>query len=275
MSEKILIDALSQIGLTQYEAKVYLAMQGEEAAPVSRLQRNSGVPSGGVYTALAGLVERGFAELVLGTKKAYRCVPVQQALDNHQRRLEQQIEDMRAESEFKLDIARKAMERVANKQPEPAGDPTNLGIRLVASRHALEFQRNLARESKEALMCVTPPAVPKVSDEQARRERSKFKGTRFLLQTSLLDDPAQRDRFLDHANAMGNVRFAPDLPMRFSVYDRKVVVLEMVEPNGSWQLLIVPNEYMAQTLASTFDRLWASATPAEQIKPETKKRRGA
>lgn len=275
MSEKVLLDALSQIGLTQYEAKVYLAMQGEDAAPVSRLQRKSGVPSGGVYTALAGLVERGFAELVLGTKKTYRCVPVQQALDNHQRRLEQQLEDMKAENDFKLELARKALERVADKQPEPAGDPTSLGIRLVASRNSFELYRDLSANSKEALMCVTPPAAPRISDEQARHERSKRKGTRFLLCRSLLDDETTRDRMLDHSNAMGNVRFGDNLPMRFSIFDRKLVVFEMVEPDETWQLLLIPNEYMAQTLADTFERLWAVATPSEEIKPEKKKRKGA
>jgi sugar-specific transcriptional regulator TrmB len=275
MNEQALIEALSQLGLTQYEAKVYLALQGEDAAPVSRLQRKSGVPSGGVYTALDGLVARGFAELVLGTKKAYRCVPYERALENHQRNLDKQLEEMRADSEFKLSQARAALKRLAAKSPEPARDPTALGIRLVASKHALELYRELGASSKETLMCVTPPAEIKISDEQAMRERNQRKGMRWVLSRELLDNQAQRERMIEHSIAMGNVRFGDDLPMRFSIFDRKLVVLEMVEPDDSWQLLIIPNEAMAQTLAETFERLWKAATPAEQLKSNARRKSGA
>ena len=275
MSNAKAIEALHQLGLTQYEAKVYLALQGEDAAPASRLQRKSGVPSGGVYTALDALLERGFAELVLGTKKTFRCIPVEQALRNHQHQLDQQIETMKAESELKLANARSVLENIAATDHEPAKDPSSLGIRLVASRNSPDLHKELFATDEEVLVCIPVPAFPRGSDAEARASRIKRKQTRFIVDSAVLEDAEIAERSLEYAEAIGNVRFASELPLRFTVFDRKLVLLELVEPDESWQLLVIPNEQMAQKLAATFEEIWQRAKPAQEIRPDQQNRAGA
>ena len=97
------IQKLKKMGLSGYEAQVYLALLGETRAPASRVVRKSGVPQSKVYGALSSLVERGFAEQVLGDVKLYRGIPPEQAFENYRR----SVEDALAES--KTDIDRKSV----------------------------------------------------------------------------------------------------------------------------------------------------------------------
>lgn len=54
-----LLDALTQIGFTEYEAKVYLALLGDSPATGYQLSKSSGVPRSMVYEALSRLQARG------------------------------------------------------------------------------------------------------------------------------------------------------------------------------------------------------------------------
>lgn len=56
-----LIDALRTLGLTAYDARVYLSLLRENPANGNQISRRSGVPSGKVYTSLEHLIDRGLA----------------------------------------------------------------------------------------------------------------------------------------------------------------------------------------------------------------------
>ncbi|MEE9312331.1 MAG: helix-turn-helix domain-containing protein, partial [Planctomycetota bacterium] len=123
MNQDEWIQKLKKVGLSGYEARVYLALLGETRAPASRVVRNSGVPQSKVYGALASLVESGFAEQVLGEVKMFLGIPPLQAFENYKRSIQNS-----------LDISLTDMKQLADKAPEePTEDPGMLGIRLVRS----------------------------------------------------------------------------------------------------------------------------------------------
>jgi len=88
--------ALNEIGFTEYEAKVYLALLREHPATGYQLSKESGVPRSMVYEALKRLHHRGAAlETVEGRSTLYRPLPPQTLLDNHQAEHEQLLGDLR------------------------------------------------------------------------------------------------------------------------------------------------------------------------------------
>ena len=88
--------ALNEIGFTEYEAKVYLALLREHPATGYQLSKESGVPRSMVYDALKRLHHRGAAlETVEGRSTLYRPLPPQTLLDNHQAEHEQLLQDLR------------------------------------------------------------------------------------------------------------------------------------------------------------------------------------
>lgn len=93
-----LLDQLSALGLTEYEAKVYLALLSEHPATGYQISKSSGVPRSMVYEALGRLEARG-AALKSEEEKAtlYRPVSPAVLLDRYEREARERAAQLRAE----------------------------------------------------------------------------------------------------------------------------------------------------------------------------------
>lgn len=226
------------MGLSGYEAQVYLALLGETRAPASRVVRKSGVPQSKVYGALNSLIARGFAEQVLGDVKLYRGLPPALAFENYRRHVEEGLRDSRA-----------AMHLLSESAPsEPSLEPGSLGIRLVRQpQYSLAVAEAMAGASSQCLIAANTPleALMRVQDDLSwiRRE----------VRVRTILEPGRPD-----ADA-GEVRVIGNLPLRFAVIDRAIAVLEMMENDGSAVGLLIPNSDLAQRLEILFNTLWSQA----------------
>jgi Cd2+/Zn2+-exporting ATPase len=91
-----LLDQLAQIGFTEYEAKVYLALLAENPATGYQISKGSGVPRSMVYETLSRLHGRGLVlEAVEGRATLYRPLPPQTFLDQHQSQHERLVTSLR------------------------------------------------------------------------------------------------------------------------------------------------------------------------------------
>jgi sugar-specific transcriptional regulator TrmB len=87
---------LTEIGFTEYEAKVYIALLGDHPATGYQISKDSGVPRSMVYETLNRLVTRGAVlESSEGRTTLYRPVSPQLLLDRHEERQMQLIDDLR------------------------------------------------------------------------------------------------------------------------------------------------------------------------------------
>lgn len=93
-----LIDQLTTLGLTEYEAKVYLALLSENPATGYQISKSSGVPRSMVYEALGRLEARG-AALKSEDEKAtlYRPVSPAVLLDRYEREARERAAGLRSE----------------------------------------------------------------------------------------------------------------------------------------------------------------------------------
>ena len=81
-----LLEELTAIGFTEYEAKVYIALLQEYPATGYQLSKSSGVPRSMVYEALKRLHRRGAAlETIEGRSTLYRPLPPHTLLNRHER----------------------------------------------------------------------------------------------------------------------------------------------------------------------------------------------
>jgi sugar-specific transcriptional regulator TrmB len=89
---------LMEIGFTEYEAKVYLAMLSLYPATGYQLSKESGVPRSMVYEALKRLHAKGAAlETMEGRATLYRPLPPQALLAKHAEDVNRLIGDLRTE----------------------------------------------------------------------------------------------------------------------------------------------------------------------------------
>lgn len=68
--------ALQRLGLTSYEARVYVALEKLQSATASEIANVSDVPRSQVYQTATELEERGFIEMQQANPTRYRVVPV-------------------------------------------------------------------------------------------------------------------------------------------------------------------------------------------------------
>ena len=67
-------DRLAELGLTTYEAKVYLALVRREVSSAADVARLAGIPRQRIYDVLASLVQRGLASERPGKPTRYAAV---------------------------------------------------------------------------------------------------------------------------------------------------------------------------------------------------------
>lgn len=250
------LSTLHSLGLSQYEATVYLALLGEQAADAATIIRKSGVPQNKAYEALNSLERKGFAEQVLSDRKRFRAVEPATALARHRRATEQSLEQ-----------AARAMHALAKAAPTaPAAEPSLPGARLINPEQASSYfhERMLATDA-EFLCSLRYPATVIGSIEDARQAREAGFKTRWLLERALLEDPEHGPQVRAWALAIGNARVADFVPLRMAIFDGRECMLELRETDGRRYALALPNPGLAEDMRALFMRLYAEATPVEQF----------
>lgn len=96
-----LLDRLREIGLGDYEAKIYVALVKQHPATGYELARRSGVPSSKVYEVLGRLQEKDVVFVSDGGGRAKRYVPVdpEEFIDRYRTRVTRALDGLRADLE--------------------------------------------------------------------------------------------------------------------------------------------------------------------------------
>jgi len=87
MSTQDAVDALKRLGLSNYEARVFVALQRPGVGTAQEISDASEVPRSQVYGAADDLVERGLVELVASSPKEYQPVSLDAAREQLSDRL--------------------------------------------------------------------------------------------------------------------------------------------------------------------------------------------
>jgi sugar-specific transcriptional regulator TrmB len=152
--EREAVDALCELGLTGYEARVFVALQGLGAATARAISEAADVPRSQVYGAADDLADRGLVEVEHSSPKRYRPV----GLDAVRAELTDRFERERARAFDALAAVREA--RREN------GGQTVDGVATVHGREAVSerVERLLDRADTSvvhgaAAVAVMPPAV--------------------------------------------------------------------------------------------------------------------
>lgn len=95
MSDRWTVEALKRLGLTEYEAKAYMALNLIKAGTVSDIHLSSGVPRSAVYGALAKLEEKGLIDVEQCKPMRYRSVAPSKAVERLRGALEEDSEKVR------------------------------------------------------------------------------------------------------------------------------------------------------------------------------------
>jgi len=251
-------EGLSNLGLSDYEVRVYLAILRHPNSRVPEIARLSRVPQPKVYSTLKSLIARGLCESRLGAVNSYVAQPPQDAF----RPL---MEDLRA----KEVSTKEALARL-KEEYQSSGDPLHRRegrVRLFRGRHAAarNYKILLNAAEKEVYVVARLPLV--VSDDYDIMRSRVDAGVSLRQLYELPEGPTDelRRRLLDHQRSGAELRWLPQVPMRMVIFDRRITGLPMVDPlpteGDGFIMLEIRNQSFSDGFCEIFDALWEKAAP--------------
>lgn len=260
MADTTGVTELVALGMTQYEAKGYLALIGRGDATPAEISRLAGIPRQRVYDVLASLAERLVVRQVEGSTQRYRALPPDQVTERllavRRRQLDQVAEDAST-------LVDKLLPQFLNGQQR--NEPLDYVEVLRDRRHAVERIAELWDKADEEILSfvrppyIAPPTAAEVSLPGAPVQRAMY-------ETSLLDNAGLLEALAAYAKQGEEIRLVDKLPLKLTIVDSRAVAFNMPDPVEGHDLittLVVHHPMLAATLKLAFDSVWATGMTLE------------
>ena len=205
------VGALERLGLSNYEARVFIALQKLGTGTAKEIHETAEVPRSQVYGAAESLEDHGLIELQQATPKRYRPV----SLDAAERRLSERIDRERDQAFDYLDSVR----RESNERESSDDVWTVRGRDPVSTRVA-----ELAKRAESEMLFGAPDlkfVTDDIYDAVASRAEADVDVT--VLSTS----PEVRARFEDVAHVVAPPDGVPRHGGRFLRVDDRAILLSV------------------------------------------------
>ncbi|WP_267639903.1 TrmB family transcriptional regulator [Haloarchaeobius amylolyticus] len=178
------IESLERLGLTSYEAKVFIALQKLGTGTAREVSRVADVPRSQVYSVTEGLEDRGLIEVQQSSPMQYRPVSTDEARSMLRERFER-------ESDQAFDYVETVREQYGDDQEEQEAIWTIRGRERISDRAADLIRR---ADDSVAYAVASPDLVSDSIVEALRACADRGVDTAVLS-----EDPAVRDLFADEA----------------------------------------------------------------------------
>lgn len=254
---------LTDLGLTGYEARVYLALVNRSRYTAGQLARESRVPRQRIYDVLSGLTERGLVRALPGQVTRYAAVDPASAIERlmaAHRATFSQLEQTTA----RLVEALVPAWSQGRGETDPLDYVEVLRDREMLSERLEEIQ---AEATKEILaMAKLPYLIGDSSSGIATIRRLKEVGgtVRCVYERDPLGDPEMLRDIRRYAAAGEHARIAVSVPLRMWIVDGSRVVMSLRDPvadSASTTNVLIEHPALAQCLTYAFEAIWEGAEP--------------
>lgn len=254
---------LTDLGLTGYEARVYIALVNRSRYTASQIARESRVPRQRVYDVLAGLTERGLVRALPGQVTRYTAVDPASAI-------ERLMATHRATfSQLEQTTARLVEALVpAWSQGRDETDPLDY-VEVLRDREMLsERIEEIQAEAEQEILAMAklPYLTGDNSSGIATVRRLKESGgtVRCVYERDTLGHPEMVTDIRRYATAGEQARTADYVPMRMWIVDGSRVVMSLRDPvadSASTTNVLIEHRALAECLTYAFEAIWAGASP--------------
>jgi sugar-specific transcriptional regulator TrmB len=258
---------LTQLGLTTYEAKAYVALLGRDSFTAAQVSRQAGLPRQRIYDVLGSLVEKGLASSRPGSVVKYAAVAPELAIDRLVAEHRRQLGDLERAAKRAIDDLEPAY-----KTGLEHTDPLEY-IEVLRDAGAINerFGELQAGVKREILVFTKPPYATQPQENAEGLEVSRHVRARSVYEMSAFDDPAfivGVERFIE---AGEEARFVESLPCKLVIIDETIVMFGMQDPVGTGRdltIMVVEHPSLAQVLKTSFEATWARGMTIEQAAAE-------
>lgn len=258
---------LEELGLTNYEARVYLALIRRDVFTAAEVAREAQVPRQRVYDVLEGLTRRQLAVLHPGKVAGYSAVAPEIAVD---RLMEQQRRSLGRLERLSDELARELLPTWDSGRTHT--DPLDyVEVLRDAADISDRFDRIQNEAERELLSFSRPPWVTPSENlaglEASARLHAAGRTVRSLYSRDVLDDPVMLEVVRRFGEVGEEIRIADSLPLKLIVADGSTVLCDMPDPvarAGATTSLVIRHPSLAETLRMAFQSIWEQSPTLEE-----------
>lgn len=252
-----MVERLVRLGLTQYEARAYVALIRRDGSTPAEVAKVAGVPRPRIYDVIASLVAKGLASERPGRAAKFVATAPDEAtsmlMNIHRVRLHTLEADATAVCN---ELGPAFLE--GNMHSDPLDYIELIRSPEGVAKRFCELQQSVEREM---LIFSKMPAVVRIEENDIGLEVARTRDLRCIYEFSLLDDPLGRDALQRFAEAGEQARFVAELPMKMGIIDERIVMMAMVDPVGGASgltTLVIEHAELARSLKLAFEQVWAT-----------------
>lgn len=246
-----ILSRLQDLGLTEYESKVYLALVQHGKLNAKDISTYSGVPQNRVYETVETLKSKGLCDIIPGSPKGFEAFEPEIAINN----LINNKEDGLKKLKRNVNKIINNLNKTKYQEIEPK---TKFWV-VSGSRHEIEEKRLslilLAKKEIKNIISVTRP--PKY-EAKYRRQFKKMADNGVSLKTIYSSKKGIEKwlKFFESINGKVKIHNFP-LHAKIGIIDKKLAYLESTQgPETEWFLIWTNSKPLVKILEYYFDLLW-------------------
>lgn len=261
-SDKQLRDHLTSLGLTEREAKAYLALLGSRGLTASEISLATRIPQNKIYTSLDSLVQQGFCQRQKhGRQRVYSAIDPNLALAGPLQELENQLQS-----------GRQITQELAETFAQSRATVRNLTeVEILDSPQAIRerYQQLLSDTQQEIAGLARGPYAYRTQEDwdallaEGRRLARKYQ-TRWVYEMQFPRDRRLAEALQSKGN-LGEIRATSALPLKMIIFDRRTVLFTDENPDVPDQLnmAVIHNPTVAKAFLLLFESFWQNAVDLE------------
>lgn len=266
--ETQLVRTLSDLGLTNYEARVYVALTRRGTSTAAETARVAGIPRQRIYDVLSSLVTRGLASTRPGQVTKYVATSPSEATErlvsDHRQRLQQLERESRILAETLTPEFDAGQEYT---------DPLDY-IEVLRDRRAINqrFGELQAGIETEILVFTKPPYATPPEENVEGLEVTQSHSVYSVYELSIFDDPENVAGVRSFIEAGEQARFVEELPLKLVIIDERVVLFGMEDPvaaGADLTMLVVEHPALAKVLKIAFMQVWGEGLTFDEAAART------
>ncbi len=256
------LENLMSLGLTRYEAAVYLALLERYDFTPIQVATRAQVPRQRIYDVLESLCEHGLCvERHSGRQRLFQAVDPSKALSTllqeKQRQYEAELARQQQQTE-KLVATLTPLYAVGHGTQDPLAY-----IEVLSEPNRIAERGAALAQSAQQSICVffTQPSLLSYEEglQLVQNPLSRGVNYRTIYEYNIWLDPTGRE-FVRQCETWGQqVRFVPEVPFKMQLFDGQVTLLSLQDPlvgTPSFTALAITHPGLAKILQMAFDTLW-------------------
>lgn len=257
-----IMKCLWDLGLSEREAKVYMAMLANRNATATELQKHSGIPQSKIYEVIDGLVRRGFCiERKTGRKKTFEVVNPEIALDSSFKELKNRLENS-------LNVQKKLAQLYTS--TKKVSDPSEYievlrGNDNIHHRYC-QLVRNTCKEllgfNRRPYACDTSK---KACEQRIVQGKIAERGviSRWVCELVMPDDEWLIESLRELKDNNQDIRVAEKLPLKMMIFDRELLLVadepEPFSQPGDLTMSVIKQGTIVNAFLAMFEYFWENS----------------